>query len=85
MIKDSKGSQDGWYWAEMWDAQCVDNNNPPFAVPYAGFALYCVRCHASAEKEHTFTYLTSNLQTKGTSIEDWKFPIATASEVATMR
>jgi hypothetical protein len=56
MIKDSKGSQDGWYWAEMWDAQCVDNNNPPFAVPYAGFGLYCVRCHASAEKEHTFTY-----------------------------
>jgi hypothetical protein len=56
MIKDSKGSQDGWYWAEMWDAQCVDNNNPPFAVPYAGFGLYCVRCHASAEHEHTFTY-----------------------------
>src|SRR6201988_45279 len=56
MIKDSKGSQAGWYWAEIWDAQCVDNNNPPFAVPYAGFGLYCVRCHASAEKEHTFTY-----------------------------
>jgi Cytochrome P460 len=56
MIKDSKGSQDGWYWAEIWDAQCVDNNNPPFAVPYAGFGLYCVRCHASAEREHTFTY-----------------------------
>lgn len=56
MIKDSKGSLDGWYWAEIWDAQCVDNNNPPFAIPYAGFGLYCVRCHASAEKEHTFTY-----------------------------
>lgn len=56
MIKDSKGSQDGWYWAEIWDTQCVDNNNPPFAIPYAGFGLYCVRCHASAEKEHTFTY-----------------------------
>jgi hypothetical protein len=56
MIKDSKGSQDGWYWAEMWDSQCVDNNNPPFAVPYAGFGLYCVRCHASAAREHTFTY-----------------------------
>jgi hypothetical protein len=56
MIKDSKGSQDGWYWAEIWDAQCVDNNNPPFAYPYAGFGLYCVRCHSSAEREHTFTY-----------------------------
>jgi len=56
MIKDSKASQDGWYWAEIWDSQCVDNNNPPFAVPYAGFGLYCVRCHSSAEREHTFTY-----------------------------
>ena len=56
MIKDSKGAQDGWYWAEIWDSQCIDNNNPPFAYPYAGFGLYCVRCHASAEKEHTFTY-----------------------------
>src|SRR5688500_2215752 len=56
MIKDSKGSLDGWYWAEIWDAQCVDDNKPPFAYPYAGFGLYCVRCHASAEREHTFTY-----------------------------
>ena len=56
MIKDSKGSQDGWYWAEIWDAQCVDDNNPPYAYPYAGFGLYCVRCHASAERDHTFTY-----------------------------
>jgi cytochrome P460 len=56
MIKDSKGSQDGWYWAEIWAAQCVDDNKPPFAYPYAGFGLYCVRCHASAEREHTFTY-----------------------------
>jgi hypothetical protein len=30
-------------------------------------------------------YLTSNLQTKGTSIENWKFQIATASEVASQR
>ena len=56
MIKDSKGSQDGWYWAEIWDSQCVDDNKPPFAYPYAGFGLYCVRCHSSAEREHTFTY-----------------------------
>ncbi|HSS19004.1 MAG TPA: cytochrome P460 family protein [Pyrinomonadaceae bacterium] len=56
MIKDAKGSKDGWYWGEFWSTQCVDNNNPPFAVPYAGFGLYCLRCHASAEKEHTFTY-----------------------------
>src|SRR5688572_26216267 len=32
-----------------------------FAIPYAGFGLYCVRCHASAEREHTFTY-TNNIE-----------------------
>ena len=56
MIKDSKGSNDGWYWGEFWDTQCLDNNEPPFAIPYAGFGLYCLRCHASAEKEYTFSY-----------------------------
>ena len=30
-------------------------------------------------------HLTSNLQTKGTPIEDWKFQIATASQAATVR
>ena len=39
MIKDSKGSNDGWYWGEFWDTQCLDNNEPPFAIPYAGFGL----------------------------------------------
>ena len=30
-------------------------------------------------------YLTSNLQTRGTSIEDWKFRIASANQTATVR
>src|SRR3954454_3034455 len=46
MIKDAKGSVDGWYWAEIGDKQCADNNDPPFAVRNAGFGLYCTRCHA---------------------------------------
>lgn len=57
MVKDAKGSADGWYWAEIWDKQCADNNEPPFAMRNAGFGLYCTRCHASAEKEHTFSSL----------------------------
>jgi hypothetical protein len=61
MIKDAKGAKDGWYWDESWAAQCPDNNNAPFAVPYGGFGLYCTRCHASAEKELTFTY-TKNIK-----------------------
>jgi hypothetical protein len=59
MIKDAKGSADGWYWAEIWDKQCADNNDPPFAVRNAGFGLYCVRCHASAERELTFSALAN--------------------------
>jgi hypothetical protein len=59
MIKDAKGSADGWYWAEIWDKQCADNNDPPFAVRNAGFGLYCVRCHASAERELTFSSLSN--------------------------
>src|SRR5215204_121421 len=59
MIKDAKGSADGWYWAEIWDKQCADNNDPPFAVRNAGFGLYCVRCHAAAEKELTFSSLSN--------------------------
>ena len=59
MIKDSKGSADGWYWAEIWDNQCADNNDPPFAMRNAGFGLYCTRCHAAAEKELTFSSLAN--------------------------
>jgi hypothetical protein len=59
MIKDSKGSKDGWYWAEIWDGQTIDNNNPPYSVPNAGFGLYCTRCHTSAEKDFTFVSLSN--------------------------
>lgn len=59
MIKDAKGSADGWYWAEIWDKQCADNNDPPFAVRNAGFGLYCVRCHSTAERELTFSALSN--------------------------
>ena len=59
MIKDSKGAKDGWYWAEIWKGQIIDNHNPPYAVPSAGFGLYCMRCHTSAEKEFTFASLSN--------------------------
>ncbi|PYK08350.1 MAG: hypothetical protein DME65_14200, partial [Verrucomicrobia bacterium] len=59
MIKDSKGSKDGWYWAEIWEGQNIDNNDPPYNIPNAGFGLYCSRCHASAEKDHTFVSLSN--------------------------
>jgi hypothetical protein len=54
MIRDSAGSQDGWYWGGIWAGQKPDRFGEPFAVFNTGFGLYCTRCHASAEKELTF-------------------------------
>lgn len=49
MVKDSKGSQDGWFWSNPGaDAKPFDfhKNNQQ---PWSGFGLYCVRCHASTQ------------------------------------
>jgi hypothetical protein len=61
MIRDRQGSADGWYWAEAYKGMQPDSYAPPFAVFNAGFGLYCLRCHGSAEKELTFSS-TTNLQ-----------------------
>ena len=57
MIKDSKGAKDGWFWGEFFDEMRFDDDQPPFQYPWAGFALYCLRCHGAAETEHTFASL----------------------------
>jgi hypothetical protein len=50
MIKDSAGSQDGWFWSNPAQEQCVINNHQfPFDHPISGFGHYCVRCHASTQ------------------------------------
>ncbi|HEV7766546.1 MAG TPA: cytochrome P460 family protein [Thermoanaerobaculia bacterium] len=59
MIRDSKGSKDGWFWAEIYKGMVPDRQQYPFSYPNAGFGLYCVRCHASAEKEMTFSSLNN--------------------------
>jgi Cytochrome P460 len=52
MVKDKKGAYDGWYWSFHMPNYAVDN--PAITYPDSGFGLYCLRCHASAEKESTF-------------------------------
>jgi len=59
MLKDSKGAKDGWYWAGLWSGMPDDAYGPPFGVFNAGFGLYCIRCHASAEKELTYSSLVN--------------------------
>ena len=52
MVKDKKGAYDGWYWS--FHAPNYAADNPAIDYPDSGFGLYCLRCHASAEKESTF-------------------------------
>jgi len=59
MIKDAKGSADGWFWGELWTTMPFDDHQWPFQYPNTGFGIYCTRCHASAEKESTFSALNN--------------------------
>ncbi len=59
MIKDANGSKDGWYWGEFFSGMSFEPNIYPFNYQNAGFGEYCIRCHASAEKEFTFSTLNN--------------------------
>jgi len=62
MIKNSKASLDGWFWAEVWNGSKPSssmNFTNQFQYPNAGYGLYCLRCHASAEKQLTFASLNN--------------------------
>ncbi|MEL7114407.1 MAG: hypothetical protein AAGP08_02265 [Pseudomonadota bacterium] len=81
MVRDSKGSHDGWFWGYFgfFDGDTdpnVDWPNIPNrtgdaalnSLPYAGFGQYCVNCHASAETNLTFSTLTNISGQPGTPI-----------------
>lgn len=62
MIKNSRASFDGWFWAEVWNGSKPTNGmsfNNPFQYPNAGYGLVCLRCHSSAENQHTFVSLNN--------------------------
>ena len=60
MIKNAAASRDGWFWGEVWNSEKTPMNfSNPFQYPNAGYGLYCLRCHSSAEKEHTFSTLNN--------------------------
>jgi mono/diheme cytochrome c family protein len=59
MIKDSAGSKDGWYWGDFYTGMSFDATSYPFNYPNAGFGQYCLRCHASAESDLTFSSLNN--------------------------
>jgi cytochrome c553 len=45
MVRDSKVAWDGWYWADGGPTISYQYN-----YPNAGYALYCMNCHASTAK-----------------------------------
>ena len=63
MIKDSRGSRDGWFWSNPGSKQKpTENKGYPFDYPTSAFGMYCVRCHASTKSdgpvnEYTFASL----------------------------
>lgn len=59
MVRDSKGSQDGWFWGWFgWSGWTPDYpTDSTNRYPYMGFGQYCVNCHASAKDNHTFSSL----------------------------
>lgn len=59
MIRDAEGAKDGWYWGEFYSGMSFEPNAFPFNYQNAGFGEYCIRCHASAEKERTFSTLNN--------------------------
>ena len=63
MVKDAKGSHDGWYWADLEAPSSSGGANQPSvseseaeamlkcpqaSYPSIGFGQYCINCHASA-------------------------------------
>jgi hypothetical protein len=88
MVRDSAGSKDGWYWSFYAPGQKVDDPaRYPYDYPNSDFGIYCVRCHASAEKEFTFSSPRNIAGKPGEPltfrVDDSWLPDTVASEVVT--
>jgi hypothetical protein len=61
MVRDSKGSHDGWFWGwygwagSGWAPDWPAKQSSPY--PNMGFGQYCTNCHASAHDNQTFAAL----------------------------
>jgi len=56
MIRRSAASRDGWFWADIYPGMTFGGGTQ---YPNAGFGLYCLRCHASANNAATFASLAN--------------------------
>jgi hypothetical protein len=69
MVRDSKASYDGWFWAWFgWGADWMidwPKHAEARDYPSMGFGLYCTNCHASAKANATFSALRNILGEAG--------------------
>jgi len=59
MVKDKSISKDGWFWANPAPGSEPDQFGYPFLYPASGTGNACLRCHASAKDESTFSSLSN--------------------------
>ncbi|HEX3468706.1 MAG TPA: hypothetical protein VHT05_11565 [Candidatus Elarobacter sp.] len=57
MVRRTSASRDGWFWAELYTQPAMAFGGTQY--PNAGFGLYCLRCHASANDAATFASLVN--------------------------
>ena len=69
MVKSSQGAYDGWFWAGPGVPKMIDGKlqtieeaiesqlDDDTSMPDSGFGLTCIRCHASAANDLTFSAL----------------------------
>ena len=84
MIRRSSASRDGWFWGEVFTGMKA---GPTTQYPWAGFGLYCLRCHASANDAMTFASLNNIHGYPGDPItfkvdESWRWPTHPPAVVA---
>jgi mono/diheme cytochrome c family protein len=81
MIRRSSASRDGWFWAEVYTPGMTFGGTQ---YPNAGFGLYCLRCHASADHAGTFSSLENIRGFPGEPIvyridDSWRLPAPSAT------
>lgn len=87
MIKDAKGSVDGWFWAELCLPHRAPRRRRPSAVTvraslyYQNIPPYYLRDRFTIGKgdaTRRLYYIASNLNLNDTPMENWKILIATS-------
>ncbi|HEX3465617.1 MAG TPA: hypothetical protein VHS78_16325 [Candidatus Elarobacter sp.] len=85
MIRRSSASRDGWFWAEVFTKTTPDGKGMQYSAtqyPWAGYGLYCLRCHSSANDATTFASLKNIKGFAGDPItfkvdDSWRWTVAT--------